>query len=118
MSGQNRDFSEGAEVNALEVELLDSPVPAEQVQDGAPTASAAALGEFDGREVGVWELTPGTVTDVEADELFVVLSGTATVEFVDEDRLEHLVPGSVMQLMAGQRTVWTVTATLRKVYIA
>ncbi|MBN9151303.1 MAG: cupin domain-containing protein [Cryobacterium sp.] len=118
MSGQNRDFSEGAEVNAVELELLHSPVPAEQVLEGAPTVSAAVLGEFEGREVGVWELTPGTVTDVEADELFVVVSGAATVNFLDEDRLEHLAPGSVMQLKAGQRTVWTVTETLRKVYIA
>ena len=110
------DFDEGAGVNASELSLLHSSLPAEQVREGSPTASAAALGEFAGREVGVWEITPGTVTDVEADELFVVLSGAATVLFVDEDRLEHLRHGSVMQLKAGQRTVWTVTETLRKVY--
>jgi mannose-6-phosphate isomerase-like protein (cupin superfamily) len=28
-------------------------------------------------------MTPGTMTDTEADELFVVLSGSATVEFAD-----------------------------------
>ncbi len=118
ISLSDRDFNEGAGVDASELSLLHSPVPAEQVRDGSPTASAAALGEFAGREVGVWEITPGTVTDVEVDELFIVLSGTATVLFVDENRLEHLSHGSVLRLMSGQRTVWTVTETLRKVYIA
>ena len=117
LGGANRDFDDGAEVNAAELSFLHSPVVAEQVLDGAPTSGAVALGEYAGSEVGVWELTPGTVTDVEADELFVVLSGAATVEFVDEERLVHLGPGSVMRLEAGQRTVWTVTETLRKVYL-
>ncbi|MEO6942933.1 MAG: cupin domain-containing protein [Terrimesophilobacter sp.] len=117
MSSGFRDFNQGAGVNAAELTLLHSPVPVAQVREGAPTASATALGEFAGKEVGVWEITPGTVTDVEADELFVVLSGAATVVFVDEDRFEHLRPGSVMRLEAGQRTVWTVTETIRKVYV-
>lgn len=118
IASSSRDFNDGATVNAAELELLHSPVPADQVVSGVPTASAAALGEYSGMEVGVWEITPGTVTDVEARELFIVLSGTATVEFVDEDRLEHLAAGSVMRLEAGQRTVWTVTETLRKVYFS
>jgi uncharacterized cupin superfamily protein len=118
LHGTSRDFDEGADVNAVDLSLLHAPVPAEQVQEGTPTASALALGEFAGREVGVWELTPGTVTDVEVDELFIVLSGAATVEFVDEERLVRLGPGTVMRLEAGQRTVWTVTETLRKVYLA
>lgn len=117
-TGSTRDFNEGAVVNASELSLFHAPVPAEQVGEGSPTSSAAALGEFAGREVGVWEITPGVVTDVEADELFVVLSGAATVEFADEERIEHLSAGSVMRLTAGQRTVWTVTETLRKVYLA
>jgi uncharacterized cupin superfamily protein len=29
-----------------------------------------------------------------------------------------LAPGSVARLTAGERTVWTVTETIRKVYIA
>lgn len=118
ISAESRDFNEGADVNAAALALLHSPVPAKQVQKGTPTASAVTLGEFDGHEVGVWEITPGTVTDVEADEVFIVLSGAASVEFVDEHRLVHLGPGSVMRLVAGQHTVWTVTETLRKVYFA
>ncbi len=118
MRAESRDFDDGAVVDALQLDLLHSLVPAEQVEQGSPSTSAVALGEFRGSEVGVWELTPGTVTDVESEELFIVLSGAATVLFVDEDRTVHLGPGSVMRLEAGQRTVWTVTETLRKIYVA
>ena len=118
IGGTNRDFDEGAVVDASELVLPHSPVAAEQVVEGTPAASAVALGTFAGQEVGVWEHTPGTSTDVEADELFIVLSGAASVFFVDEERTLHLGPGSVMQLFAGQRTEWTVTETLRKVYVA
>ena len=64
---------------------------------------------------GIWELTPGTVTDVEADELFVVLSGSATIAFEDGPTLD-VGPGDVVRLPEGARTVWTVHETLRKVY--
>ena len=92
-------------------------VPAAQVVAGAPTAGFVELGEFNGQEYGVWEMTPGSMTDVEADELFVVLSGAATVEFVDDGSVVSLGAGSVGRLTAGMRTVWTVTETLRKVYV-
>lgn len=59
----------------------------------------------------------GSSTDVEADELFIVLSGAATVRFADGGVIE-LGPGSVGRLHEGQRTVWTVTETLRKVYFS
>ena len=62
-------------------------------------------------------MTPGAARDVEADEVFVVLSGSATIEF--EDGREVLVqPGDVVTLVQGQRTLWTVTEPLRKVYVA
>ncbi|HET6507719.1 MAG TPA: cupin domain-containing protein [Baekduia sp.] len=64
---------------------------------------------------GIWQLTPGTVTDVEADELFVVLSGSATIAFEDGPVLE-VGPGDVVKLPEGARTVWTVHETLRKIY--
>lgn len=118
IGGTNRDFDEGAVADATQLTFPFMPVPDEKVLSGAPTASAIALGTYAGQEVGVWEHTPGTSTDVEADELFIVLSGSATVHFVDEERTVHLSAGSVMQLFAGQRTEWTVTETLRKVYVA
>ena len=114
----HRDFDDGEEVNANQLTFPFMPVPAEKVLEGSPAASAIALGTYAGCEVGVWEHTAGTSTDVEADELFIVLSGRATVTFLDEERTVHLEPGSVMQLFAGQRTEWAVIETLRKVYLA
>jgi uncharacterized cupin superfamily protein len=101
---------------AVEIELL--PVPAEEVLDGSPLAGYVVLGEFEGREYGVWEMTPGAASDVENSELFVVLAGAGTVEFIDTETTVELVPGSVMTLEAGARTIWTVTQSLRKVWVA
>lgn len=92
-----------------------TPVPADQVVAGAPATGLVELTDT----IGVWEHTPGTSTDVEVDEVFVVLSGSATVSF-EEPELPaiELRPGSIVQLTAGMRTVWTVRETLRKVYVA
>ena len=70
----------------------------------------------DGRVVrGVWQITPGVIKDVEADELFVVISGRATVEVEGGERLE-LEPGVVGVLRSGDRAVWRIHETLRKVF--
>ena len=69
-------------------------------------------------EVGVWEMTPGTATDVEVDEVFVVLAGSATVSFDDDGEQVELAPGSVVRLRAGERTTWVVRETIRKIYVA
>lgn len=53
--------------------------------------------------------------DVEADELFVVVSGRATVEVEGGPTLE-LEPGVVGVLRAGDRAVWRIHQTLRKVF--
>ena len=104
-------------IDALTVALDHEPLPAEQVVSGSPTTGSLVLEErADGTEVGVWEMTPGTATDVEVDELFVVLAGSATVTGIAEDPLV-LAPGSVVTLVAGMRTTWTVRVTLRKLYV-
>lgn len=104
-------------VHAAALDLDHQAVPADQSVAGSPMTAAAALDEFGGLEVGVWEMTPGTMSDVEADEVFVVLSGSATVEFADGTDALHLGPGDVVRLAAGAETVWTVTEALRKVYL-
>jgi uncharacterized cupin superfamily protein len=93
-------------------------LPADQVVTGAPAAGAVALDvpELPQVEIGVWEHTAGGSTDVEADEVFVVLSGRATVEIEDGPTLE-LRPGSLGVLASGARTTWRVHETLRKVYV-
>lgn len=104
-------------VPAADLDLILEPVPADQSVSGAPQSGAVALDEFGGLEIGVWEMTPGVMTDVEADEVFVVLSGSGSVEFADGSPAMQLGPGSLVRLKAGTSTVWTVTETLRKVYL-
>lgn len=102
---------------AAKLQLPLSDVPPAQRIAGSPRTGARSLGVFGGVNVGVWEMTPGTMSDTEVDEIFVVLHGKAKVEFKDGAPI-MLSPGDVVRLHAGQQTVWTVTETLRKVYIS
>lgn len=105
----------GTVTDAAALTLPHEPVPPEQVMAGAPRTGLVELTDA----IGVWEHTPGTSTDIEADEVFVVLSGSATVAFEDPPLPPiELQPGAVVRLTAGMRTVWTVHETLRKVYLA
>lgn len=99
---------------ALEVPL--EPVPPAKAVGGRPRAGAAPLPGVGGLAVGVWEHTAGTSTDVEVDEVFVVLRGRATVEVEGGPTLE-LGPGDLCVLEAGARTRWTVHEDLRKVFV-
>ena len=105
-------------VVALAVDIPLEPVSLEDVLDGEPSAGVVVLGEFAGREYGVWEMAPGSISDVENDEFFVVVAGSGSIEFLDDEVVVRLVPGSVVTLTAGTRTVWSVTQTLRKVWMA
>lgn len=104
-------------VHAAANSIEHQPVPADQLVGGAPTTAAEAIGRFGDLEVGIWEMTPGVMSDTEAEELFVVLSGSATVEFNDGTAPLTLGPGDVVRLTEGTQTVWTVTETLRKIYL-
>jgi uncharacterized cupin superfamily protein len=104
-------------VNAFSTPLDHEPLPPEQVVQGSPTTASTVLDAGAGREFGLWEMTPGTATDTEVDEVFVVLSGRATVTGIAPEPVE-LVPGSVVRLTAGMQSTWTVHETLRKVYLA
>ena len=109
----------GTAVDAAAVELEHEPLPADEVLSGTPTAATRTLVTLGAVEVGIWEMTPGTATDTESDEVFVVLSGQATIAFSAAELPDVTVgPGSVVRLAAGMRTTWTVTETLRKVYVA
>lgn len=101
---------------AANLTLDHEPVARAQVTNGAPTVGMRALGRFGEHEVGVWEMTPGAMSDTEGDEVFVVLAGAATIEYLDTGTWTLIGPGDVVHLTAGTRTVWTVTQTLRKVY--
>jgi uncharacterized cupin superfamily protein len=103
--------------NAFTTPLEHEPLPAEEVVAGEPATASVVLDDSGERELGIWEMTPGTATDTEVDELFVVLSGRATVTGIADEPVE-LVPGSVVRLTAGMRSTWTVHETLRKIYLA
>ncbi|NRQ38450.1 cupin domain-containing protein [Nonomuraea sp. NN258] len=96
-----------------DVRLTPDELDPGQIVSGSPTTSSLELG--DGR--GIWEITPGVVTDVEADEIFVVLSGRATIA-VEGGATIEVGPGDVCLLAEGAKTTWTVHETLRKVYQA
>ncbi|MFG2819788.1 cupin domain-containing protein [Kitasatospora sp. NPDC048365] len=100
-----------------DVALEPEPLDPDQIVSGNPEVTGKVVWESeDGRQLrGVWQITPGVVTDTEADELFVVLSGRATVQVENGPTLE-VGPGDLAVLREGDRTVWTVHETLRKVY--
>ena len=100
------------------IDIALEDVPSDDIESGSPKQGVAELGAIGNCEVGIWELRDGVVIDTEVDEFFVVLSGNATVEFLDEGRSVEVGAGDVMRLVAGSRTRWTVTDHIRKVYIS
>lgn len=103
-------------VSAATAELAADPLDPSQVVSGNPQVSTYALVDNESLAVGIWQHTAGVSTDVEVDEIFVVLSGRATIEVVGSPTLE-VGPGDVGVLEAGARTTWTVHQDLRKIYI-
>lgn len=97
--------------------LTGYDLPAGTVVAGDPRASLLELGTVGGAPVGLWELTSGTVTDVEQDEVFVVLAGRGTLTVLDPPATVLLEPGVVCRLVAGARTNWNVSEPIRKLYV-
>ena len=104
-------------LNALEHTLSFESVPASQVVEGEPSTGVweAQLGDSDW---GVWEMTPGAMSDVEEDEMCVVIKGIGTLERHRNGEVTHhdLVPGVVLRLTEGEHTIWRISESLRKVY--
>lgn len=113
-------LTDGQALRVNRLELEHEPVPADQAGGGNPTTAAVELGVISGVELGVWEMSSGTMYDVEAEEIFVVTAGRGTVVIAAHGELPahsaELEPGTIMRLGAGMKTVWTVTEPLRKVY--
>ncbi|WP_353055818.1 cupin domain-containing protein [Leucobacter sp. CX42] len=110
-------------VNATTTPIELEAVDAADTVSGSPRQGIAELGTMGSADVGIWELREGVVTDTEVDELFVVLSGGARIEFLDAennviDEPVEVSQGDVMRLVGGSRTRWTVENHIRKVYIA
>lgn len=94
---------------------MPDPLDPAQVLAGSPQTSARVLSSSrDGQETGIWCCTPGTFSDVEAAETFVVIEGRATIAF--EGGEVEVGPGDVCELASGAETVWTVHETLLEGY--
>ncbi|MBK0420512.1 cupin domain-containing protein [Leucobacter sp. CSA2] len=104
-------------VGGSELELPLEAVPFDETVSGKPLQAFVPLGTIGDVETGIWELRGGTVTDTEVDEIFVVIEGSAIIDFVDEDRRMEVGVGDVVRLVAGSRTRWNVQDRIRKVYI-
>jgi len=102
--------------DATSTALRYSDLPEDQCPDGGLATGLAVLAQTDALEVGVWEHPVGRSTDIETDEVFVVLSGTGRVVLEDGGILV-LAPGTVGVLEAGTRTTWEIDEPLRKVWL-
>jgi uncharacterized protein len=102
-------------VRVADAELTpDLPKPG-RVLAGYPVTSSVLL-PSDGRVgYGIWQIAPGTAVEVAPTGMFAVLSGRATIA-VDGGPTFDVGPGDVCIWDGGERTVWTVHETLRKVY--
>lgn len=100
-----------------DADLEPDPLDPAQIVSGEPVVTGKVLWESpDGQQIrGIWQITPGVVTDTEANELFVVVSGRATIE-VEGGSILEVGPGDACVLREGDRTRWTVHETLRKAY--
>ncbi|TRW81015.1 cupin domain-containing protein [Mycolicibacterium sp. 018/SC-01/001] len=111
-------MSANAVTHAARTPLDLIAVPTNQAVNGHPHTGTTIIGEFAGLEVGIWEMTQGTMRDVESDEIFIVISGSAQIQFTDSATTLEIGSGDLVRLTAGTQTVWTVHETLRKVYLA
>jgi hypothetical protein len=112
MTGGERVLSADVLTEALTADRLDSS----DIVEGSPRVASAELDATSAAAIGVWEITEGTVTDTEVDEVFLVLSGTGQITF-DDGSVVALRPGTLVRLRAGDHTTWTINEKVRKVYV-
>lgn len=102
--------------SAHEIAIDHAPLDSERGSGGGVTTGVKAVATEGDMEIGVWEHSVGTSSDVEVEEVFVILEGAGTVTCDQGGRIV-LAPGVVGMLPSGARTTWTVTEPLRKVWI-
>jgi uncharacterized cupin superfamily protein len=102
-----------ARVDARELSISLEPVTD---QSDGPSAGYAEVGRVGGADIGVWEHSVGIARHTVNDEIFVVLTGRATI-VEDGGTPVEFSTGDVGILRGGVPSTWTVHETLRKVYI-
>jgi uncharacterized cupin superfamily protein len=104
--------------SAAKAQLDRAAVPTDQVESGSPETGILELADFAGMSMGIWEHTQGVSTDTEVEEVFIVISGGATIEFADDDIATlDVEAGDIVRLSAGVKTRWIVRDHIRKVYL-
>lgn len=97
-------------------QLRPEPLDPDQILTGSPEVEELTLIEAeDGSISGLWQLSPGTVTDTEVEESFLVIAGRGKVTFQD-GRIVELAPGVTHHFEGGEVTTWTIEETLLKAY--
>jgi len=104
--------------DALSLVLERVLVDPSQVIQGQPSTGEMSWSGSGGSSWGVWEMTPGIMSDVEYNETCIIIQGHGFVTRMLAGELvtQELQPGVVLTLRAGEETRWEVTTTLRKVY--
>jgi uncharacterized protein len=102
-------------VRVADAELTPYGPEPDSVLAGNPVTSNAVLTSDEKVSYGIWQITPGTSVQVATPGMFVVLSGRATIA-VDGGPTFEISPGDVCIWDGGERTIWTVHETLRKVW--
>ena len=98
-----------------DAELKPDGLRPDQVLAGNPVTSDLVLARHDNARYGIWEITPGKAIQVAPTGMFVVISGRATIA-VEGGSTFDIGPGDVCIWDGGERTVWTVYETVRKVW--
>lgn len=114
LGGHDHVMNEVIDAHAADLEWSD--LPAEQCPDGVLNTGVVQAAEVPFAHVGVWEHPVGTSTDVEQDEVFVVVSGRGRIVLADGTELA-LYPGVIGTLVAGTPTTWIIEERLRKVWL-
>jgi uncharacterized cupin superfamily protein len=99
-----------------DLQLEPYPVDPARVSEGTSLDYVFKWRRDDESEVrGVWQMSPGVLTGVKGDEMFVVIEGRATLEFSD-GRIWEIGPGDVGITVPGDLITWTVHETIRKAF--
>lgn len=98
------------------ITIVHQPLDPELALTPAVSTGSTPLPGTESLAVGIWEHSVGSSTDVEQDEVFVVLSGRGRIHLESGEILE-LMPGTVGSLAAGERTRWEVDEVIRKVWV-
>jgi uncharacterized cupin superfamily protein len=99
--------------NVAELDLPPDPV----ADASYAHTSTRCLEELNGARIGVWEVEAGHIEGATGDEVFVIISGSATIHFSVTGEIAEVGPGDIVRLRRGELNVWDVHEKVRKLYV-